>query len=71
MEIFRWNLIFVLKKWVMDVFHNANSVEKKQYVDNQDRLLNKQKFYNKENRDQIIEYQKKYNKESRANNWIS
>ena len=50
----------------MDVTQNANSVEKKCYVDNQDRLLNKQIFYIEENRDQIIEYRKKYNKQNRA-----
>ena len=38
---------------------------KKYYVDNQDRLINKQKFYNKDNCDQIIEYQKKYKKQNR------
>ena len=38
---------------------------KKCYVDNQDRLLNNLKFYNKENFDQLIEYQKKYNKQNR------
>ena len=32
---------------------------KKYYVENQDRLLNKQKFYNKENRDHTKEYQLK------------
>ena len=32
---------------------------KNYHVDNQDRLLNKQKFDNKENRDQIKEYQLK------------
>ena len=34
--------------------------KKKYYLDNQDRLLNKQKLYNKENRDQLKEYQNKY-----------
>ena len=38
---------------------------KNYYVDNQDRLLNNQKFDHKEYRDQIIEYQEKYKKQNR------
>ena len=30
------------------------------YVDNKNRILNKQKFYNKENRDELNDYQKNY-----------
>ena len=42
-------------------FYNENPDKKrKYYLDNQYRLLNKQKVYSKENRDQIKEYQKKY-----------
>ena len=49
-----------------DGFHpQCKFCGKKFYVDNQDRLLNKQKFYHKDNRDQIIDYQKKHKKQNR------
>ena len=35
----------------MDFIHKVNSVQKKYFVDNQDRLLNKQKLYGKQNCD--------------------
>ena len=39
-------------------YYNENPDKKRKfYLDNQDRLLNKQKFYKKENCDQIKEYQ--------------
>ena len=42
-------------------YYNENPDKKrKYYLDNQDRLLNKQKFFKKENRDQIKECQKKH-----------
>ena len=42
-------------------YYNENPEKKrKNYLDNQDRLLNKRKFYNKENRDQMKEYQRKH-----------
>ena len=52
------------KMLVMDLIHNVNSVQKKTcldnqvrkkefYLDNRNRLLNKQKFYNKENSHRI------------------
>ena len=39
------------------------SCKKQYYNENRNRLINKQKFYNKENHDQIKEYQKKYKKQ--------
>ena len=41
-------------------------LQKKNYVDNQDRLLDKQKFYNEENRNHKNEYQKIYNKQNQS-----
>ena len=42
-------------------YYNENAYKKrKYYLDNQDGLVNQQKFHNKKNRDQIKEYQKKY-----------
>ena len=44
-----------------DGFHPQCKIcRKENYVDNKNRLLNKQKFYINENRDQLLEYQKKY-----------
>ena len=37
----------------MDLSHNVNSVQKKYYLDNQDRLVSNQRLYDKQNRDKI------------------
>ena len=43
-----------------DGFHPKRKLCREKFpIDNKDRLLNKQKIYNKENRDQKIGYQKK------------
>ena len=48
-------------KQIQKQYYNENpDKRRKYYLENRDRLLNKQKFYIKDNRDQIKEYQKKY-----------
>ena len=52
--------ISCVKQKQKQCFNENPDKKRKYYLDNQDRLLNKQNFYNKKNRDQIKEYQKKY-----------